>query len=206
LAYYTRVLSKQEDFPSFDELAGLIRAEHPSCELTIEEGDEEEWNTLLLSGDDEDEIALIERNPVSDGSAGQDEIADLLEETQDCKPESGVAWLHDYLVEVKTIYAFQHLLGADSEEGSAALHTLRSALWERGEAIIQADLEGFTNEEGHHIVWQFSDSVSGPWSMAVLQEGSWHHFDMDLGDPDHREAFLNGEVPPDVSSVPLGGR
>jgi hypothetical protein len=42
--------------------------------------------------------------------------------------------------------------------------------------------------------------------MAVLQEGSWHHFDMDLGDPDHREAFLNGEVPPDVSSVPLGGR
>jgi hypothetical protein len=206
LAYYTRVLTKQEDFPSFEELADLIRAEHPTCKLTIEEGDEEEWNTLLLSGDDEDEIALIERNPVIDGSIGQDEIADLLEETQDCKPESGVAWLHDYLVEVKTIYAFQHLLGADSEEGSAALHTLRSALWERGEAIIQADLEGFTNEEGHHIVWQFSDSVSGPWSMAVLQEGSWHHFDMDLGDPDHREAFLNGEVPPDVSSVPLGGR
>jgi hypothetical protein len=206
LAYYTRVLTKQEDFPSFEELADLIRAEHPTCKLTIEEGDEEEWNTLLLSGDDEDEIALIERNPVIDGSIGQDEIADLLEETQDCKPESGVAWLHDYLVEVKTIYAFQHLLGADSEEGSAALHALRSALWERGEAIIQADLEGFTNEEGHHIVWQFSDSVSGPWSMAVLQEGSWHHFDMDLGDPDHREAFLNGEVPPDVSSVPLGGR
>ena len=206
MAYYTRVLTKQEDFPSFEELANLIRAEHPSCKLTIEEGDDEEWNTLLLSGDDEAEIALIERNPVSDGSAGQDEIADLLEETQDCKPESGVAWLHDYLVEVKTIYAFQHLLGADSEEGSAALHALRSALWERGEAIIQADLEGFTNEEGHHIVWQFSDSVSGPWSMAVLQEGSWHHFDMDLGDPDHREAFLNGEVPPDVSSVPLGGR
>ena len=206
MAYYTRVLTKQEDFPSFEELADLIRAEHPTCKLTIEEGDEEEWNTLLLSGDDEDEIALIERNPVIDGSIGQDEIADLLEETQDCKPESGVAWLHDYLVEVKTIYAFQHLLGADSEEGSAALHALRSALWERGEAIIQADLEGFTNEEGHHIVWQFSDSVSGPWSMAVLQEGSWHHFDMDLGDPDHREAFLNGEVPPDVSSLPLGGR
>ena len=206
MAYYTRVLTKQEDFPSFEELADLIRAEHPTCKLTIEEGDEEEWNTLLLSGDDEDEIALIERNPVIDGSIGQDEIADLLEETQDCKPESGVAWLHDYLVEVKTIYAFQHLLGADSEEGSAALHALRSALWERGEAIIQADLEGFTNEEGHHIVWQFSDSVSGPWSMAVLQEGSWHHFDMDLGDPDHREAFLNGEVPPDMSSVPLGGR
>lgn len=206
MAYYTRVLSKQEEFPSFDELAELIRTEHPDCKLTIEEGDEEDWEVLLLSGDDEVEIALIERNPVSDGSVGQDEIADMVEDTQDCKPETGVAWLHDFLAEVRTVYAFQHLLGADSEEGSVALHALRSFLWERGGAIIQADLEGFTNEEGHHIVWQFSDSVSGPWSMAVLQEGSWHHFDMDLGDPEHREAFLNGEVPPDVASVQLPGR
>jgi hypothetical protein len=206
VAYYTRVLSKLEEFPSFDELADLIRSDHPNSKLTIEEGDEDDWETLLLSGDDEVEIALIERNPVSDGSTGQDVIADLVEDTQNSKPETGVAWLHDFLAEVRTVYAFQHLMGADSEEGSAALHALRSFLWERGGAIIQADLEGFTNEEGHHIVWQFSDTVSGPWSMAVLQEGSWHHFDMDLGDPDHREAFLRGEVPPDVSSVQLGAR
>lgn len=206
MAYYTRVLSKLEEFPSFDELADLIRSDHPNSKLTIEEGDEDDWETLLLSGDDEVEIALIERNPVSDGSTGQDVIADLVEDTQNSKPETGVAWLHDFLAEVRTVYAFQHLMGADSEEGSAALHALRSFLWERGGAIIQADLEGFTNEEGHHIVWQFSDTVSGPWSMAVLQEGSWHHFDMDLGDPDHREAFLRGEVPPDVSSVQLGAR
>jgi hypothetical protein len=40
--------------------------------------------------------------------------------------------------------------------------------------------------------------------MAVLQDGTWHHFKMDLGDPDHRAAFLRGEVPPDVASVQLG--
>ena len=201
MGYYTRVLSRQEDFPSFDELAQIIRTEHPHCRLTIEEGTEEGWETLLLSGDDEVEIAVIERNPVADGSLGQDEIAEFLEDTQECKPESGVAWLHEYLSSVKTIYAFQHLRGADSEEGLSALHGLRSALWERGEAIIQADLEGFTNEEGYHIVWQFSDSVSGPWNMAVLQEGSWHTFSMDLGDPEHREAFEAGEVPSDLAAV-----
>jgi len=27
-----------------------------------------------------------------------------------------------------------------------------------------------------HIVWQFSDLVSGPWNMGVLQDGTWHHF------------------------------
>jgi hypothetical protein len=199
------VLSKQEDFPSLDELAQLIRSQHPDYKLAVEEGDDQHWETLLLSGMDEVEVALIERNPVTEGSLGQDEIAEFIEETQECKPETGVEWLHEFLGEVKNIYAFQHLQGSDTVEGSEALHALRSALWERGDAILQADSEGFTNEDGFHIVWQFSDSVSGPWKMAIRQDGLWHHFTMDLGDPDHREAFLNGEVPPDLTSIPTSG-
>jgi len=201
VGYYTRVLSKDEESPTFEELAEWISAEHAGYKLTVEEGSEEEWETLLLSGDDEVEVALLERNPVYDGSAGQDEIADFVEDVQDCKPESGVEWLTEYLNLVKTVYTFQHLQGAETEEGGNALQALRSALWERGEAIIQADCEGFTNEEGYHIVWQFSDSVSGPWNMGVLQESTWHHFKMDLGDPEHREAFLKGEVPEDLTVI-----
>jgi hypothetical protein len=56
VAYYTRVLSKDEEFPSFDELAQVIRADHPDYKLSIEEGTEEEWETLLLSGMDEVEV------------------------------------------------------------------------------------------------------------------------------------------------------
>ena len=205
MAYYTRVLSKQEEFPSFEELARLIRDTHPDYKLTIESGEEEEWESLLLSSVDEVEVAVIERNPIYDGSTGQDEIADFLEEVQDCKPESGVAWLADYLAEVKTVYAFQHLQGAETEEGGNVLHALRAALWERGDAIIQADGEGFTNEEGFHIIWQFSDSVSGPWNMGVYRDDLWYHFKMDLGDPDHRAAFLAGEVPDDLSAIPIAG-
>jgi len=201
MSYYTRVLSKDAEFPAFEELAQLIRDNHPDYKLTIEEGDEEEWETLLLSGNDEVEVALLERNPVADGSIGQDEIADFLEDTQDSKPESGVAWLHEFLADVKTIFALQHLQGVETVDGGNALHALRAHLWERGDAILQADMEGFTNEEGYHIVWQFSDSVSGPWNMGVLQDGTWHHFKMDLGDPDHRAAFMNGEVPDDLTEA-----
>lgn len=199
MGYYTRVLSKDEEFPSFDELAQFVRTEHPEFRLTIEEDGEEGWETLLLSGLDEVEVALVERNPVFDGSAGQDEVAEFLDDIQDCKPTSGVQWLEDYLDSVKTIYAFQHLQGSETVEGSNALHALRSKLWERGDAILQADGEGFTNEDGYHIVWQFSDSVSGPWNMAVLQDGIWRQFSMDLGDPDHRAAFLRGSVPADLA-------
>lgn len=201
MAYYTRVLSKDEEFPSFEDLAQFIRAEHPEYKLSIEEGSEEGWEVLLLSGNDEVEVALLERNPVSEGSMGQDEIAQFMEELEECRPKSGVQWLEDYLISVKTIYAFMHLQGAETVDGGNALHGLRAALWERGDAIIQADEEGFTNEDGYHIVWQFSDSVSGPWNMGVLQDGVWHHFTMDLGDFDHREAFLKGTVPGDLTAI-----
>jgi hypothetical protein len=201
MPYYSRVLSKDEEFPPFDELAQWLRAEHPGYQLTVEDGNEEEWESLLLSSDDGIEVAVLERNPVYNGSAGQDEIADFLLDLEDCKPETGVAWLTEFLDSAKTVYAFQHLQGAELVEGGNALHGLRAHLWERGDAIIQADNEGFTNEEGFHIVWQFSDSVSGPWNMGVLEDGTWYHFKMDLGDPDHRAAFLAGEVPEDLTAV-----
>ena len=201
MSYYTRVFSKNEDFPPFDELAQWIRAEHPEYKLAVEDGEEEEWESLLFSGNDDVEVALLERIPVFD----QHDVSEFIEDIEGCKPESGVAWLKDYLASVKTIYAFQHLQGADTEDGGNALHALRSAIWERGDAILQADFEGFTNEDGYNIVWQFSDSVSGPWNMGVLQDGTWYHFRMDLGDPDHRAAFLNGEMPADLSVIRASG-
>lgn len=205
MPYFTRVLSKDDAFPSIEELTEVLRAVSPDFRLTIESGDEDDWETLLLSSVDEVEVAVIEREPVYDGSTGQDEIADFLEDILDCKPDSGVRWLNEYLPDVKTVYSFQHLQGAEMEDGGNALHALRAALWERGDAIIQADNEGFTNEEGFHIVWQFSDSVSGPWNMGVYKDDLWHHFKMDLGAPDHRAAFLAGEVPDDLTAVRVTG-
>ena len=201
MPYSTRVLSQEEDFPSFEDLAAFVRDGHPDCKLTLESGDVQDCESLLLATTDEVEIAVLERNPVDDGSTGQDEIADLLEDMQDCKPESSVQWLDGFLSEVKTVYTFQHLQGAETVDGGNALHALRSHLWERGDAILQADGEGFTNEEGYHILWQFSDDVSGPWNMGVYKDDLWHHFKMDLGDPGHRAAFLAGEVPDDLTGV-----
>ena len=99
MPYYTRVLSKDEEFPPFDELAQWVRAEHPEFKLTIEDGEEEEWETLLLSGNDDVEVALLERIPVFH----EGELSEFLEDLEDCKPETGVTWLKEYLAEVKTI-------------------------------------------------------------------------------------------------------
>lgn len=199
--YCTRVLTKHEEAPDFEELAAIVRDGHPYCRLSMETEGDAGWESLLLSGEDEVEIAVLERLPVFFGSSGEDEISDLLEDARGARPESALHWLEGYLDEVRTLYVFRPFYGAETEEGSAAIHALRNALWERGEAILQADHEGYTNEEGHHILWQFAETVSGAWSVAVLEEDSWASFTMDLGDPEQREYFLNGEVPPDATGL-----
>jgi hypothetical protein len=52
--------------------------------LSINAGREVEWETLLLARSDGVGVALIERLPVFEGSIGEDEIADFLEDTQNC--------------------------------------------------------------------------------------------------------------------------
>ncbi len=199
MPYYTRVLSKQVDCPSHEELVESLAAEHPDVILSIDAGDASAWDSLVLSHPGGDEIAVIERNLVTADSLAADEIAEFVEEVGECRPVSAVPWLVSFLSSVRVIYAFQHLAGVDHDRGDEALRAVSGSIWSRGDAILQADGEGFSNEDGYHIVWQFAADVSGPWWMAVLLDGKWVPFQMDLGREDHREAFRDGRVPPDAT-------
>jgi len=195
LAYYTRVLSRRDDFPTIDEMRQALVAAGCRVSLDVDGGLPDAWTNLIVRHESADEICAVERNPVVPGSFGEGEINDFLGEIESCEPRSAAEWLISYLRSVKNVFAFQHLRGSHSDEGSAALTTVRDFIWSRGNAIIQADGEGFTNEDGYHILWQFSDQVSGTWNMAVLCEGSWLRFEMDLGDLEQRKAYFAGTVP-----------
>jgi hypothetical protein len=138
---------------------------------------------------------LIERNPVVEGQLGADELSEFLEEVAHYKPKSASDWLRDYLPSIKVIYAFQLLDGTDVDDGWTSLHNLYTAVWKHTGGILQADGEGFSDEDGFTILWQFSEAVKGSWNVGVLRRGKWLHFEMDLGNPEHREAFWKGEVP-----------
>jgi hypothetical protein len=166
--------------------------------LSLVDGEPADWTSLVLAHAKGPEIAAIERSPVTEGSLGSEELAEYMDEVQRCKPESAAIWLATFLKEVRVIYAFQHLSGTERGQGDEALCLVSEAVWARGDAILQADGEGFSNADGYHILWQFSDRVNGNWWMAVLQKGRWVSFEMDLGNQDHREAFLEGRVPQGV--------
>jgi hypothetical protein len=198
MPYYTRVLSRRSDCPHVDDLSAVLQDKFPNVALRLDDGERDAWRSLVLAHADGPEIAVIERNPVEAGSLGSDELAEFVEEVAECRPTSAATWLASFLPSVSTIYAFQHLSGTGQNRGDEALRAVSHHIWARGDAILQADGEGFTNEDGYHILWQFSEHVTGTWWMAVREDGRWERFEMDLGSTEHREAFLAGRIPSDA--------
>jgi len=198
MGYYIRVLAVNSALPTDEELRSCLPGTS-SAELVVESAGDDGWSQLVLRHRDGPEIALIERNVVAADELGSAEIAEFIEEVKGEKPESTARWLEQFLPRVKVIYAFQLLGGTEVDDGWAAVHAVQSRMWARCGGILQADGEGFTNEDGYHILWQFSDTASGPWNMAIIdQQGRWTRFEMDLGNEEHRAAFVRGMVPAGV--------
>jgi hypothetical protein len=195
LGYYIRVLGTDSSNIGLDRL----RAAAAPAVIDVESGIEDAWQRIVLKQSSGQEIAAIERNQIVEGELGAEELKEFIEEVQLHKPEAAAVWLRDYLPTVKIIYAFQLLSGTDINDGWAALHRVYSAVWRVAGGILQADGEGFSNEDGYTILWQFGKNASGTWSVGLLEDsGQWIHFEIDLGNPDHREAFLRGQKPDGV--------
>ena len=201
MGYYTRVLSKKNDCPAYADLCAALRAKRSDVTLSLDDGQPDDWRSLLLSHAKGPEIAVVERSLVGEGSLASQEIAEFIDEVKRGKPDTAARWLVSFLKATRSVYAFQHLSGTEHKRGDEALRLVSEAIWARGDAILQADGEGFSNEDGYHILWQFSDRVSGPWWMAVLQGNRWVRFQIDLANRSHRAAFLEGRVPDGVATA-----
>ena len=199
MGHYIRILTPSETVPSIARIRAALSSSAPLGQLEVEAGPDEGWTQISVVHESGEVVADIERNSASDGDLIAEEIEEFREEIEDCEPASAAAWLADYLTNIKTIYAFQLLSGTEADQGWEILGTVKDSIHEQVGGIIQADHEGFTEERGFQILWQFSDSVTGPWWMAVLRDGKWIRFQMDLGNRKHRKAFLAGKVPDGVT-------
>ena len=198
MAYYVRVLTTSAACVPLSLIRSTLEEHKLQATLTPAGHTPDSWAHLTLSHDDGTEIALIERNPVEDGSLGSEELGEFADEVGLCSPASAAKWLLEYFNGVRCIYAFQVLSDSDHKNGWEILGAVKNGIWSFAPSILQADNEGFSNEDGYHILWQFRDSVDGPWWMGVLEDGDWKHFRMDLGNREHRTKFQQGRVPEGV--------
>ena len=202
MPYYTRVLSKDDEFPPFDELADFIRTNHPDYKLTLEEGTEEEWESLLLSGNDEVEVAVLERNPVFDGSIGQDEIADFLEDLpRTANPKPASHGLMNFSPKSKP--STPSSTSRDRRQKTAAMPSTPCARTSGNAAMpfSRPTTKASPTRKASTSSGSFLTPSPARGTWASFRTDTWHHFKMDLGDPDHRAAFLDGEMPSDLSVI-----
>jgi hypothetical protein len=197
MGYYIRVLGSQDPDIHIDELIQSLAADGLTAKFEFDPTEEpSKWTMLDILNADGEPLAQLERNPVIEGELGQEELNEFKEDIQDYKPASAVKWLTKYFDKVKVIYAFQMLNAAFEDGNFEVVSNIKAKIRSETKGILQADNEGFSNEDGYHILWQFSDTVTGDWSCAVRNWlGKWDKFVMDLGDTTQRQEFQDGKVP-----------
>ena len=76
---------------------------------------------------------------------------------------------------------------------------IQSLLQDELTGIIQADNEGFYNEDGDYILWQMYNGATGTITAAYLNaKNKWISFKLDLADAKAIERFKDG-LPPQQS-------
>lgn len=197
MGYYIRVLGSQDSNIHIDELIQSLASDGLTAKFEFDPNEEaSNWTMLDILNSDGEPLAQLERNPVVGGELGEQELDEFKEDIQDYKPASAVKWLTNYFDKVKVVYAFQMLNAAFNDENFEIISNIKTKIWNKTNGILQADNEGFSNEDGYHILWQFSDTVTGDWSCAVRNWlGKWKKFVMDLGDTTQRQEFQEGKVP-----------
>ena len=197
MSYFIRVLGTADPDIHPDHIKDALARQGLEAQLDVDDDDESAaWRVINVKRPDGLELVQIERNPVVAGRLGMAELTEFRGFIRLHQPVSAVEWLQRYFDGVKVIYAFEVLNAASADNNFEIVSAIRTAIWDRAGGILQNDNEGFTNEEGFHILWQFDDDATGDKYCAVLDEhGSWIRFRMDLGDPFQRMAFLGGELP-----------
>lgn len=196
MGYYIRLLTPNPASVSIDQIERSLRAKVPSAEIQSVVPDRSNWTNFEIAQDEQTFCAVTRSLAGDPDNLVREELAEFASELENAKPANAALWVRNWMANVQAIYAFQILNATNSDERWDAVDAVRRCLFDALGGIIQADGEGFSNEEGYHIVWQFSDKVTGSWHVAVLSDdGNWKNFKMDLGNAKHREAFWNGKVP-----------
>ena len=109
MGYYIRVLVESDRYIPVSDLRKELKKNNLPVNLDVIEGNQKEWEQIAIKNEKNEVIAVAERNLVAEGLLGKEEIEEFLEEIQECKPESAVEWLKEYLPKIKVIYAFRIL-------------------------------------------------------------------------------------------------
>ncbi len=175
------------------------------------ESDEEEgtgvWSQIALYLDNGEPVAEVDRFVRGDEDFHEylaDVVRMLLDDAEPVMPHSAVRWLCQYMHQVQVIYSFKPHQALYDEKGWAIFNQVWTNLKKLEPGIVHTQAEGFTNESGDQITWEFPKGSVGDWKMAVLNdENDWVKFTMDLANLEQRQSFQAGRLPDNVVTADI---
>ena len=190
MSEFARLITKSEKEINFGNIDEVLHG--TDMELEVEKDGDGNWRKIILKRNDFNQILSV----ITKAENLEDEKKLLIDGLKDSEPANAAEWVKEYIEEAKNIYKFEIMEGSEDQYGWYTLESVREAIWEEVEGILQNDGEGYRNEEGFFIVWQFEYEVEGPYEAAVMdKKGKWHCFEMELENEEHVLQFKNGKVP-----------
>jgi hypothetical protein len=189
MGYYVRLLTASEEVVPFAEI------EKQGKFIRLVSGTDNSWEGLEIFEPENNLIATLNRLVVSPGSPGEKELARVKDLIRGCYPENAREWVRSYLSRIRVIYNFQLIGDSVTTKGWPVLGRMQNLLKDRLSGIIQADQEGFYNENGDYILWQMYEGAAGSIPAATLNEtGEWISYQLRL-DPRSIDRFKQGILP-----------
>jgi hypothetical protein len=190
MSYYVRLLTAAEKAVPFSVL------EKQCNSLKLVSGSGTLWDKIEIYQPADNLISVLERLPLSAGGPSETAMAQLKSVVASSYPVNAREWLRKYLSTVKTIYSFHLLAENITRDGWPVMGRVQNLLKDTLTGIVQADNEGFYNEDGDYILWQMYAGAAGTIPAATLDaNGEWIPYQLRLDDDRAIEQFKQG-LPP----------
>jgi len=198
--YHMWFLTPEPEPESCKELIDFVTHLGDGHRAKLATGTAKNWREITVARADDSWAFTLGRCAVEGAdSTGAQEIEFFRDELKGAEPAVNVQWVAQYLTRVRTIYTFTCASGFSETSAFGLVNDLIESFQQDGPGgILYAEGEGWSNEDGQHITWEFSDRVTGPWWMAVRADNGWTVYQMELGNREHRRAFKAGAVPAGV--------
>jgi hypothetical protein len=190
MGYCVRFLTASEKVLPFQD----VREQVATAKLVS--GQDSAWDKIEISLPDGTLISVLERYPLSSEGQAQNEMALVKESLPGSYPLNAREWLKNYLFSTRVIYNFRLQAENITSRDWPLLGRIQNLLKDTLGGIIQADNEGFYNEEGNYILWQMYEGATGTIPAATLDEkGEWIPYQLRLGDARAIDRFKQGLLP-----------
>ncbi len=189
MSYKVRLLTTSEEVIPFSHI-------QPLAEQKLISGTDQLWERIEIYSSGDNLLSTLERDIIEPGNVGEATLKELIRKIRDKYPVNARQWLKNYFVTVKVIYTFNIFPDRMTKKTWPILGGVQNFLKQSLKGIIQADNEGFYNEDGDYILWQMYDDATGSIQAANLNEkGEWVPFSLKLDDKKAVDLFKQGVIP-----------